>query len=158
MTLAKLQVQCDTLSHVKSTNYQIKKPPEQLIIKFFDGSTMLVFKTGKFRIMGGKWINDLDAHFNIFRVTLLCDDIPIIKLQTMTAVIQLPHKVNLALLADNVESYYNAESFPAVHVETYKPLNVNVFASGKVVIMGLKQESIVQNIEADLTALLYKLL
>ena len=103
-------------------------------------------------------MDDLDAHFNIFSVTLLYNDIPNITLQTMTACFTFPHRIDLALLADNIESHYNTERFPTVHVRKYKPTNVNVFASGKVVMMGLRDDISVLNIELELTSLLYKLL
>src|SRR5271167_2393377 len=109
--LLQLQQLCSALVSVRSVKLQVEQPM-QLIIKFDDGSTMLVFRTGKFRIMGK--MDDLDAHFNIFSVTLLYNDIPNIKLQTMTACFTFPHHVDLALLADNIDSYYNAETFPAV--------------------------------------------
>jgi TATA-box binding protein (TBP) (component of TFIID and TFIIIB) len=127
-------------------------------VKFRDGSTMLVFKSGKFRIMGGK-IDDLTAYFNIFKVAELCTHkTPKIILQTMTSTFSFPHKVNLALLANNIESHYNAESFPAVHIRKFKPLNVNVFASGKVIITGLKEEEVARDIECTLLTLYSNLL
>src|SRR5271167_2312137 len=153
--LLQLQQLCNALVSVRSVKLQVK-PPIQLIIKFDDGSTMLVFKTGKFRIMGK--MDDLDAHFNIFSVTLLYNDIPNIKLQTMTACFTFPHRVNLALLADNIESYYNTESFPTLRVLKYKPISINVFASGKVIITGLRDDTSALHIELELTSLLYKLL
>ena len=59
-----LRAMAETLNNVKCVKHQTCQP-EQLIIKFVDGSTMLVFRTGKFRIMGGK-IDDLERHFNIY--------------------------------------------------------------------------------------------
>jgi len=128
-----------------------KKQPRQLIIKFKDGSTILVFKSGKFRIMGGK-IEDLDAHFNIYSVTGLFMQYPKVIIQTMTAVFTYPHKINLALLSRNTKSYYNPESFTAVHVHTFKPITANVFASGKVIITGLKDQETAYDIENKLTS------
>ena len=100
----------------------------------------------------------MDAHFNIFSVTNLYNDIPNITLQTMTARFTFPHRVHLALLADNIDSYYNAESFPAVRILKYKPISINVFASGKVIITGLRDDTSALRIELELTSLLYRLL
>src|SRR3981189_836257 len=141
-----------TLHNVSSAQQQTKQP-EQLIIRFLDGSTMLIFKSGKFRIMGGK-IDDLDSHFNIFSISTLYNEIPNIVLQTMTAAYAYPYKINLGELANNIESSYSAEIFPAVHIRKYKPISVNVFASGKVVICGLKDFSTAQRIEEELDWLL----
>src|SRR5438477_12679593 len=61
-----------TQPNIKLVRHQIKQP-EQLIIKFCDGSTMLMFKSGKFRIMGGG-VDDLDMHFNFFSFFFLFDN------------------------------------------------------------------------------------
>jgi len=103
-------------------------------------------------------MDDLDAHFNIFSVTLLYNDIPNITLQTMTACFTFPHRIDLALLADNIDSYYNTETFPAVCIRKFKPISVNVFASGKVIITGLRDDTSALKIELELTSLLYRLL
>jgi TATA-box binding protein (TBP) (component of TFIID and TFIIIB) len=114
---------------------------------------MLIFNSGKFRIMGGK-IDDLEAHANIFDVARLCArHIPKIKLQTMTSTFKFPNRINLALLADNIESYCNLEQFPAVHVHKFKPMCVNVFASGKAIITGLQDEEVANDIETELLTL-----
>src|SRR5437773_12450268 len=101
---------------------------------------MLMFKSGKFRIMGGG-VDDLDMHFNIFSVTVLFDNyIPDILFQTMTATCQFPTNINLNKF-DSTQPFvmrYNPELFPAVQVLNYKHISVNVFASGKVTICGLK--------------------
>jgi TATA-box binding protein (TBP) (component of TFIID and TFIIIB) len=126
--------------------HQIKQP-EQLIIKFCDGSTMLMFKSGKFRIMGGG-VDDLDMHFNIFSVSVLFDNyLPDIIFQTMTATCQFPSIVNLNNFANtSFVTRYNPELFPAVQVLNYKPISVNVFASGKVTICGLKDLDFAQQV------------
>ena len=127
------------------------KQQQQLVVRFKDGSTMLVFKSGKFRIIGGK-IEDLDAHFNIYSVTGLFDQYPKVMIQTMTAVFTYTHKINLALLSRNTESYYNPETFTAVHVRMSKPITANVFASGKVIITGHKDQETANDIENKLTS------
>ena len=135
-----------TQPNIKLVRHQIKQP-EQLIIKFCDGSTMLMFKSGKFRIMGGG-VDELDMHFNIFSVSVLFDNyLPDILFQTMTATCQFPSIVNL----NNFEitsfvTRYNPELFPAVQVLNYKPISVNVFASGKVTICGLKDLDFAQQV------------
>ena len=116
-------------------------------MKFRDKSTMLIFKTGKFRIMGG--VDDLDAHFNIFSVTSLHHhNYPNIVLQTLTAAYSYTFNINLDKLSREVQCcYYNPESFPAVQIRQFKPIHVNVFASGKVTITGLKDIERAREIE-----------
>ena len=149
VNLEKLMKRLKNLIHgvVKEWRHQLRQP-EQLIIKFHDKSTMLVFKSGKFRIMGG--IDDLDAHFNIFTVTQLFNCIPEIYLQTMTCVYQYPSKILLPLLANNITSHYTEELFPAVQIRQFKPINVNVFKSGKVIMTGVKDYNVALDIEQKL--------
>src|SRR3977135_3441103 len=139
------------LNDIKLIEHQTQ--PEQLVIRFVDGSTVLFFKSGKFRIMGGK-IDDLEKHCNIYAITALFDQYPKLTLQTLTAAYAYPFKINLYELSDNIESHLNAESFPALLILKYKPITVNVFASGKVTICGLKDFETAQRIEEELDWLL----
>ena len=96
--------------------------------------------------MGGG--DDLDAHFNIFSVTSLHhNNYPDIVLQTLTAAYAYPYRINLDKLSKVVQCYYNPESFPAVQIRQFKPIHVNVFASGKVTITGLKDIQRARDIE-----------
>jgi TATA-box binding protein (TBP) (component of TFIID and TFIIIB) len=114
---------------------------------------MLIFSSGKFRIMGGK-IDEIEANVNIFNIANLCSrNIPQVILQTMTSTFTFPHQVNLALFADNIKSYSSLKQFPAVHVQKFKPMCVNVFASGKAIITGLQEEAAARDIETELLAL-----
>ena len=117
---------------------------------------MLIFKSGKFRIMGG--VEDLEAHFNIYSVTMLYNCIPNIILQTMTCVYQYSTKIPLPLLANNILSFYTPESFPAVQVRKFQPIHVNVFESGKVIITGVRDYSVAMNIKNQLDLLIDSLL
>ena len=87
-------------------------------------------------------------HFNIFIVSVLYKCIPDIIFQTMTATCQFPSIVNLNNFANNTSlvTRYNPELFPAVQVLNYKPISVNVFASGKVTICGLKDLDFAQQV------------
>ena len=96
-------------------------------------------------------IDDLDAHFNIYSVTLCVQhELPIIILQTMTAAYAYPFKIPLAKLSPLIECHYNPECFPAVQIRRYKPIHVNVFASGKVTITGLKEMERAREIQEGL--------
>ena len=92
--------------------------------------------------------DDLDAHFNIFSVTSLHHhNYPDIVLQTLTAAYGYQHPVNLDKLSQVVQCHYNPECFPAVQIKQFKPIHVNVFASGKVTITGLKDIERAREIE-----------
>ena len=138
--------------NIKSVYYH-QKQPEQLVIKFNDGSTMLIFKSGKFRIMGGK-IDELTAHCNIISVTCKHhNNIPEIILQTMTVVYAYSYSIKLAKLSTLIKCYFNMECFPAVQITKFKPIHVNVFASGKVIICGIKDIEDAKNIKHELDCL-----
>src|SRR5277367_2274560 len=125
----------------------------QLIIKFLDASTMIMFKTGKFRIMGKCIFRD-KACYNASSVTRLVHDCaPLIDLQTMTVVYTHSHRLDLALLSTllqgserKTQCHYEAEHVPAVQIISYKPIHVNVFASGKVIICGVKNSKSIDTI------------
>ena len=96
-------------------------------------------------------IDDLSAHFNIFSVTSLVQHTyPQITFQTMTAAYAYPYRINLNKLSQVIECHFNPESFPAVQIRRYKPIHVNVFASGKVTITGLKDLCTAKFIEHEL--------
>src|SRR3981189_289507 len=140
------------VANIKKVQYH-QKQPEQLVIKFDDGCTMLIFKSGKFRIMGGK-IDELTAHCNIISVTCKHhNNIPEIILQTMTLVYSYSHPIKLAKLSTLIKCYFNTECFPAVQITKFKPIHVNVFASGKVIICGIKDVEDAKNIKNELDSL-----
>ena len=145
------------LTNITKTSYR-KEQPEQLVIKFDDGSTMLIFKSGKFRIMGGK-IDELTAHCNVISITSKHHhNFPEIILQTMTIVYAYPHRINLPILSQMIKCHFNTECFPAVQIIEFKPIHVNVFATGKVIMCGIKNIDDAINIKnkIDLLILLDK--
>ena len=56
----------------------------------------------------------------------------------MTGLYGYGRGVNLTKLADATESLLDLENFPAVQIRKFKPVHVNVFATGCVIICGLK--------------------
>lgn len=109
---------------------QGQRPPQMLVYKTSIGK-LLIFKSGKCRLMGCK-----KPITNI--------DLPItdLQIQSVTATMDLGVKLDLPLLATRLTSsncVYEPELFPALRLtRSFNPLCVNVFASGKVVILGLK--------------------
>ena len=135
--------------------------PNQLIIKFVNDATMLVFKTGKFRIIG-KTLSHAEALGLAASITMMMHACPpLIELQTMTAVYTHPQHINLPTLATLVQGsehktqcHYDAEHFPAVQIICWNPTHVNVFASGKVIICGLKTLAAAEKIISELLLML----
>jgi len=58
----------------------------------------------------------------------------------MTATHNYERTIDLIKLADEPDTCYNAELFPAVQIKTFKPIHINVFASGKIIVCGVKDE------------------
>jgi TATA-box binding protein (TBP) (component of TFIID and TFIIIB) len=85
----------------------------------------------------------LDATFLALKYTtqIDSDDFPQIQSQSYTSRLKLGYKVNLMKLATQYhkETFYEPELFCAVRMCKYKPLSVNVFSSGSIVVCGLKE-------------------
>jgi TATA-box binding protein (TBP) (component of TFIID and TFIIIB) len=108
--------------------------------------TLVIFQTGNCRIMGcKKEIDLLNLPYKITNVIL----------QSVTVTIDLEQQIHLRNLHMNlgVLSMFEPELFCALRYTKYNPLCVNVFSSGKVVILGLKTldfHSITDQIKQDL--------
>jgi TATA-box binding protein (TBP) (component of TFIID and TFIIIB) len=135
-------------SNIVASKYQLSQP-EQLIIKFKAGYTMLLFKSGKFRVMGK--MTDWSVIPIIREVLSEIDgEEPDVDIQTMTVVYDYEFKVNLQLLADLLNCSLDCECFPALQIRKYKPVHVNIFSSGKVILCGIREIDTVQRIRDEL--------
>ena len=94
-----------------------------------NGFTLIIFKTGTCRLMGCK-TSTPPLHL----------DYPVIleKIQSITVTCELTTSVNLIRLAGKVDCIFEPELFPGLRVMQFKPLCVNVFASGKITLLDLK--------------------
>ena len=139
-----------SLEAVKKMKFPIGKPC-QIKVKT-DKNTILFFRTGKCRIMGCK--KPLKPH------DLSPYDIKNIQLQSLTVVVNMGTRINLYKLAKIVNCWFEPEIFSALRPEKYNPICVNVFSTGKVVILGLKTlnfHGYVDNITSDLFNLIEKI-
>ena len=126
--------------------------PSMLVLKDHD-ATIMIFVSGKFRIMG--MVDELDATCKVLSVFSKADlVVEMVTLQTMTVKLKLLGPINLHSLSNLVDSRLDLELFPALSLQKYKPVSVNVFASGSVMICGVKDLVIVSVIEHDLKLLL----
>ena len=113
------------------TEIRSTPPPHQKIIDF-NGGKLLVFPSGKCRLMGLKKPIRKNVHIND------------LKIQSVTIVSHLGREVNLINLSNTMplnERVFEPELFPALRLTMFNPLCVNVFSSGKIVILGLKKLS-----------------
>ena len=111
--------------------------PFQFTYKTKTGYTVIIFPNGTARIMGCKeHPSDLKEFFPF--------DMVIERVQSATIIIQIENaNINLVAMAQRIVScgykcQLEQELFPALRYTSWNPLCVNVFASGKIVILGLK--------------------
>lgn len=139
-------------SDLHQLKFTLKKtpPPIQKIIKFVPAygdkyATMIIFPSGKCRIMG--LTKALTTN------TVLPFKVNDLKIQSITTIVKYHSSINLIELAQRlpVKSYwFEPEIFPALRLLHFNPICVNIFSSGKVVILGMKcfseRDSLVDNI------------
>ena len=111
--------------------------PRQHVCKLKD-YTILIFETGNCRIMGCKRpISFINKPFKI----------NIERLQSCTVTFNLGFTVNLYKLSLKLHCMFEPEIFPAVRWLKYNPMCVNIFSSGKVVVLGIKKINYTNEIE-----------
>ena len=113
-------------------------PPVQKVFKTYSPpiGTMIVFQSGKYRLMG---VKEQPLPANIY------DLMPFrpanMQLQSMTVVDHLNCDINLIRVARTLtckRCIFEPELFPALRLLDYNPICVNVFATGKIVLLGVK--------------------
>ena len=123
--------------------------PRQYVHKCPD-FTCILFPSGKCRIMGCRKPITTDSKLPF--------GIIIDRIQSITVTSQLDHSINLNKLAMATECCtYEPELFPALRLTSYRPLCVNVFSSGKIVILGIRTldyEATINQIKNHITVLL----
>ena len=131
--------------------------PSQLVIKDAKG-TVLFFSNGKMRIMG--CIDELEATFLAYKYTSMLDDddnFQPVYSQSMTVRVVFNSKINLIKFVREskiLPLQYQPELFPAVLLKKFKPISVNVFSSGKIIMCGVRDiqqvDYIMQELITDL--------
>ena len=126
------------LSRMTLPHSKLHTRPQQLVVKDKKG-TVIFFNTGKFRVMG--CIDAIEASFLAFKYTLKIDndDFPELYSQSYTSRAKLGYDVNLRKLAQCEKTLFEPELFSAVRMCKFKPLSVNVFSTGSIVVCGLKE-------------------
>jgi TATA-box binding protein (TBP) (component of TFIID and TFIIIB) len=136
--------------------------PSQLIVKDEEG-TLIFFANGKYRVMG--CVDELQATCLLYKYAALIDksdnDFESVFCQSSTVRVLFHQKINLIKLAQIVHNdtmspiaHFEREIFPAVLIRKYKPLSVNVFSTGKIMICGVRNIEQVHDIMKDLCIIL----
>ena len=113
------------------------RPPQQLVYPCANGIKLVIFKSGKCRIMGCK--ERLRKHLYLSYHFPL----PIKQwhLQSLSVNSNYGTSINLHYLAQRLGSHnctYEPEIFPGLRLLYFRPLCVNVFASGRIMILGVR--------------------
>ena len=121
-------------------NCKLCTKPYQLVIKDLKG-TLIFFSNGKFRTMG--CIDELEASFLACAyleklITVPFNSFPAITIQSYTLKYHLGYRIHLGKMCVAVPCVYEPELFPTLRLKEYKPVSVNVFTTGKVMVCGLK--------------------
>jgi TATA-box binding protein (TBP) (component of TFIID and TFIIIB) len=108
-----------------------QKTPFQKVIQIGNnGIKLLVFSSGKCRLMGLKKPLKTIPKF-----------LKNVRLQSASAIINLNQSINLIRISNSMprdERIYEPELFPALRLTKFNPLCVNLFGNGKVSVFGLK--------------------
>jgi TATA-box binding protein (TBP) (component of TFIID and TFIIIB) len=131
--------------------------PTQLKIQVGD-ITCLIFSKGAIRLMGKGVINNLCLAYltlyDILEKVVETNERPVLELQTMTAVANIGSPINLPKFekthSQSLRTFANFELFSAVQILKYRPVSVNLFSSGKLVLCGCKSEQQAQGIIDDI--------
>ena len=124
------------------------KAPYQLIIPVPNVGKLLLFPSGKCRLMGLKhpFSKDIQLPLKIYNM----------EIQSLTVTYNVGFEINILELARRMpprEHMYEPELFPALRLTKFNPVCVNVFSSGKIVILGLRElayQNILNSIDQEL--------
>lgn len=126
--------------------------PIQVIIKF-ECCTFLLFSSGKCRFMGNADINTVNNYLNDIINIIDASIITYPELKSQTVVFSLGRPINL-LYQVIPQSLYEPELFPAIAIYKFRPLHVNLFSTGKVIILGHDALNMKCTIETYLNSIL----
>lgn len=128
------------------------KKPYQLTIAL-NKCTCIIFRSGQGRIMGKScYVNamtQLQTLLDVLQFTFIQS--PLLVTQTIVFQLDIQYTpVNLLFISTKVNDIVNVkfeyEIFPALSLHYWKPLHVNVFANGKVVVLGKNSSAALENI------------
>ena len=113
--------------------------PFQLIIKD-EKCTLLFFTSGNYRVMGFKTDDEWEASLVVYKYTksINKNHVPILTLQSMTVKSKFDKPVDLNKLSTLIKSQLELQLLPVLTITHFKPITVNVFSTGSIIICGVK--------------------
>ena len=131
MKLVNINYRASVLDGIDSLEFSLHSP-QQAKIKVPSKYTLIVFKSGHCRLMGCT----KPIHDSCVKVQNVL--VKIERIQSITVVVDMQRTYRLSDVASKMKVIFEPELFPAARIMEFNPLCVNLFASGKVVITGLK--------------------
>lgn len=123
------------------------------MILALDGFTLLLFNSGQLRIMGKLTLNHAQEFLNSIHNIYTCIETPL-NCTTQTFVFQIDKTlvpINLHNLSnrfgENCNFSFLPELFPAFSIKLWKPVHVNLFSTGKVVVLGKQSCTLLSSIQ-----------
>ena len=145
MKTVNINYKCSALEQYSHLPFRHGSP--RMYIHKCDGFKIIVFSSGKCRIMGCK--------APLASTDVLPLGAVITGIFSVTVTFNLYMLVNLHKLARSCNSSWEPELFPALRLLDFKPLCVNVFGTGNVVILGLRNLHY-DKIHRQISKLVYK--
>ena len=90
--------------------------------------------------MGFKTDDEWEASLVVYKYTksINKNHVPILTLQSMTVKSKFDKPVDLNKLSTLIKSQLELELFPVLTITHFKPITVNVFSTGSIIICGVK--------------------
>lgn len=141
------------VNDLSNLHLQFRNSPPQMSVSTWivkensQAIKLILFKNKKCRLMG------CDEQICNENVVLIDPEdknrklhVKLLNLMSATATVKVEGKINLIKLAKfcydtQTKFFYEAELFPALRLKTFNPLCVNVFGTGKCVILGIRNLS-----------------
>ena len=119
------------------TTVPFRRHAPQMYVKKYENFTLLLFKSGKCRLMGCK----RPLPTRLLNIDGL--NISIVLMPSATACFNVGCNLHLGKLGNfchynSIQYLFEPELFPALRLTCFNPLCINVFASGRCTILGLR--------------------
>ena len=111
--------------------------PHMYTIRLVDCWTLLLFPSGRFRIMGKANFDPVNIVVYLTKCIphskVICEP----QLQSDTFILTFRKQINLYYYSQHSQyTEYEPEIFPSLRLNLWRPIMVNIFSSGKAVVMG----------------------
>ena len=137
LTFDEINIILENTKHIKYKYHNGQ--PIMIYLKLFENEHINLYHSHRFIFFTKGTLNTV----NYLNQLINFDFIQSLNLKSITATYNLNKRIILSQLKGVV---YEPEIFPAAYIKPSPSVHINIFASGKVVIMGMKKESDLQSL------------